>query len=146
VPTFEEARDLILRSAALLGVEVVGLSQTLGRVLATDQISAWDLPMWDNSAMDGYAVRARDCHKGSVLQVRGYLPAGSAATQSLAAGTATKILTGAPIPAGADSVVPFEVAEVQGDAVRLLVQPLLVPSQSRVQPDGGQRVMEGACP
>jgi len=125
VPTFEEARDLILRSAALLGAEVVGLPQTLGRVLATDQISAWDLPMWDNSAMDGYAVRARDCHKGSVLQVRGYLPAGRAATQSLAAGTATKILTGAPIPAGADSVVPFEVAEVQGDAVRLLVQPLV---------------------
>ena len=125
MPTFEEARDLILRSAPLLGAEVVGLSQTLGRVLATDQISAWDLPMWDNSAMDGYAVRARDCHKGSVLQVRGYLPAGGAATQSLAAGTATKILTGAPIPAGADSVVPFEVAEVQGDAVCLLVQPLV---------------------
>jgi len=97
VPTFEEARDLILRNAALLGVEVVGLSQTFGRVLATDQISAWDLPMWDNSAMDGYAVRARDCHEGSVLQVCGYLPAGRA----------------------------FEVAEVQGDAVRLLVQPLV---------------------
>lgn len=124
MPTFEEARDLILRSAAPLGVEVVGLSQTLGRVLATDQFSAWDLPMWDNSAMDGYAVRARDCHEGSVLQVRGYLPAGRAATLSLATGTAAKILTGAPIPAGADSVVPIEVAEVRGDAVHLLVRPL----------------------
>jgi molybdopterin molybdotransferase len=125
VPTFEEARDLILRSAAPLGVEVVGLVQTLGRVLATDQIAAWDLPMWDNSAMDGYAVRARDCQVGSVLAVRGFLPAGRAATQSLAAGTAAKILTGAPIPAGADSVVPFEVAEVQADTVCLLVQPLV---------------------
>jgi molybdopterin molybdotransferase len=124
VRTFEEARGLILRSATPLGVEVVGLSQTLGRLLATDQISAWDLPMWDNSAMDGYAVRAQDCQNGTVLQVRGYLPAGRAATQSLTEGTAAKILTGAPIPAGADSVVPFEVTEVQGDAIRLLVQPL----------------------
>ena len=124
MPTFEEARDLILRSAAPLGVEMVGLSQALGRVLAVDQTSAWDLPMWDNSAMDGYAVRAQDCHRGATLQVRGYLPAGKAATQALAAGTAAKILTGAPIPAGADCVVPLEVAEVQGDAVRLLVQPV----------------------
>jgi molybdopterin molybdotransferase len=125
VPTFEEARELILRSAAPLGSEVVALSQTLGRVLAADQFAPWDLPMWDNSAMDGYAVRAQDCHEGSVLPVRGYLPAGRAATQGLAAGTAAKILTGAPIPAGADCVVPFEVAEVQGEAVRFLVQPLV---------------------
>ena len=124
MPTFEEARDLILRSAAPLGVEVVELANTLGRVLATDQISVWDLPMWDNSAMDGYAVRAQDCSVGSVLRVRGFLPAGRAAELSLVAGSAARILTGAPIPSGADCVVPFESTEVHGDSVRLLVQPV----------------------
>jgi molybdopterin molybdotransferase len=124
MPTFEEARVLILRSAAPLGDEVVGLADSLGRVLATDQVSAWDLPMWDNSAMDGYAVRAQDCSVGSILQVHGFLPAGRAAELSLVAGSAARILTGAPIPSGADCVVPFESTEVHGDSVRLLVQPV----------------------
>jgi molybdopterin molybdotransferase len=124
MPTFEEARDLILRDAAPLGVEVVELAESLGRVLATDQISAWDLPMWDNSAMDGYAVRTQDCSVGSVLQVRGFLPAGRAAGLSLVTGSAAKILTGAPIPSGADCVVPFDSTEADGDSVRLLIEPV----------------------
>ncbi len=123
MPTFEEAGDLILGSAAPLGVEVVDLTRSLGRVLAADQISDWDLPMWDNSAMDGYAVRAADCQQGSVLPVTGYLPAGSAATQFLAANSAAKILTGAPIPPGADCVVPFELVQVHQDSIGLLAQP-----------------------
>jgi len=109
-----------------------GLSQTLGRVLARDQISAWDLPNVDNLS-DG---RATPSARGTATRVRpsvrGYLPAGRAATESLAAGTAAKILTGAPIPTRADSVVPLRGGRGPGDAVRLLVQPLAGdPSESR---------------
>ena len=141
MPTFDEARDLILRCAAPLGVEVVALDDSLGRVLATDQVSAWDLPMWDNSAMDGYAVRAQDCPAGSVLQIRGFLPAGRAADMSVVRGTAAKILTGAPIPSGADCVVPFESAEVREDTVRLLIQPVSG-AHIRIQ---GSDLHAGAC-
>jgi len=123
VPTFAEARDLVLNSATPLGVEVVGLLDACGRVLATDQISNWDLPMWDNSAMDGFAVRAQECREGSVLPVVGFLPAGRAATQALEAGSAARILTGAPIPPGSDCVVPFELTQEHHDSIRLLTQP-----------------------
>ncbi len=121
--TFEEACDLILSNAPPLGVEVVDLSHALGRVLAADQLSNWDLPMWDNSAMDGFAVRAQDCQEGSVLPVVGFLPAGRAVTHALTAGTAARILTGAPIPSGSDCVVPFELAQDDQDSIRLLALP-----------------------
>ena len=123
MPAFEEARKIILDNAPVMAAEVVGLPQCRGRILAADQISPWDLPSWDNSAMDGYAARAQDCPVGALLPVRGYLPAGRAVTQPLAVGTAAKILTGAPMPAGADCVVPVELTEASGCEVRVLAQP-----------------------
>jgi molybdopterin molybdotransferase len=103
---------------------MVSLSQCLGRVLAVDQVSASDLPRWDNSAMDGYALEAQACAEGAVTEVHGFLPAGASRVQSLVAGTAAKILTGAQLPAGADCVVPFEQVEVEGSAIRLLARPV----------------------
>lgn len=101
--------------------------------------------MWDNSAMDGFAVRAEDCHDGQPLAVAGFLPAGRAPAADLAPGTARRILTGAPLPPGADAVVPFEQAEVVGDAVRPLVAPARGDHVRRRAGDlrAGDRVLAG---
>ncbi|MBE0596180.1 MAG: molybdopterin molybdotransferase MoeA [Desulfuromonadales bacterium] len=115
---FEEARTLILENITALGVERVHLLNAAGRVLAEDVAAPWDLPRWDNSAMDGYAVRAADCHGPHALRVTGYLPAGGRADGlEVTAGTAVKIMTGAPIPVGCDAVVPVEETEAAGDEV-----------------------------
>jgi len=118
LPTFEEARKIVLDHVAPLGAEQVPLLDAVGRVLAEDVASPSDFPAWDNSAMDGYAVRAADAQGGARLPLAAYLPAGSAGAGPLAPGTAAKILTGAPVPEGADAIVPFEEAEEQGGAVR----------------------------
>ncbi len=120
MPSFEEARKIILDHVSPLGAESVPLLDALGRVLAEDLVAPSDFPAWDNSAMDGYAVRAAEAQGGAPLPVAAYVPAGSAPGEPLAPGTAAKILTGAPLPAGADAVVPFEDAEEQGGAVRAL--------------------------
>jgi molybdopterin molybdotransferase len=118
VPSFEEARKIILDHAAPLGVEVVPALDAVGRVLAEDLASPADLPAWDNTAMDGYAVRAADVRPGVPLRLSDYIPAGAAGAVPLAPGTAAKILTGAPLPAGADAVVPVEDADEQDGAMR----------------------------
>jgi molybdopterin molybdotransferase len=84
-------------------------------VLAAAVAAPHDFPSFDNSAMDGFAVRADDVPAERVLPVSGYVPAGAAAGGALAPGTAARILTGAPVPAGADTVVPVEdTAEREG--------------------------------
>jgi molybdopterin molybdotransferase len=118
VPSFEEARKIVLDHVAPLGAERVALLDAVGRTLAEDLPSPADFPAWDNSAMDGFAVRAAEVQGGATLPLSAYLPAGAAAGEPLAAGTAAKILTGAPLPAGADTVIPFEDAEEQGGRVR----------------------------
>jgi molybdopterin molybdotransferase len=118
VPSFEEARSIVLAHAPPLGPERVPLLDAVGRVLWEDIVSPADFPAWDNSAMDGYAVRAADAAAGARLPLSGYVPAGSAAAEPLAPATAAKILTGAPLPAGADAVVPFEEADEEAGTVR----------------------------
>jgi molybdopterin molybdotransferase len=102
---------MILDRVSPLGPEIVTILEAVGRVLAEDVFALRDVPAWDNSAMDGYAVRAESVVSPVSLALSAYIPAGSAASGSLAPGTAAKILTGAPLPAGADAVVPFEDAE-----------------------------------
>jgi molybdopterin molybdotransferase len=118
VPSFEEARRTILEHVAPLGAEVVPILEAVGRVLALDLAAPCDAPAWNNSAMDGYAVRAEDVTPGAPLRLSAYIPAGAPGADPLARGTAAKILTGAPLPAGADAVVPFEEAEERDGAVR----------------------------
>lgn len=109
----EEARDKILALVSVLEEEECPLLDTIGQVLAQDIISSIDVPPLDNSAMDGYAVRYKDV-KGATfnspkeLQIAGLLAAGQLAYQEVKSGTAIRIMTGAPIPPGADTVVPFE--------------------------------------
>ncbi len=118
MPSFEQARRTILDHVRPLGAEAVPLLDAVGRVVAEDLAAPRDLPAWSNSAMDGYAVRAEDAAAGTGLRLSAYIPAGAAGSEPLAPRTAAKILTGAPLPAGADAIVPFEEAdEVDGMVV-----------------------------
>jgi molybdopterin molybdotransferase len=119
VPTFEEARKIILERVSPLGAELVPVVEALGRVLSEDFVAPWDFPAWDNSAMDGYAVRAADAGAPASLRLSAYIPAGVAGAEPLEPGTAAKILTGAPLPVGADAVVPFEDAEEREGVVAI---------------------------
>jgi molybdopterin molybdotransferase len=120
MPAFEEARRIILEHVTQLSSERVGLLESLGRVLAEDIIAPWSLPRFSNSAMDGYAVRAEDCRDARPLPIIDYVPAGGQARKSLEPGTVIKIMTGAPLPEGCDSIVPIEQAEESGGSVRVM--------------------------
>jgi molybdopterin molybdotransferase len=120
----DEARRTILQHVSPLEPEAVPLLESAGRILAAPQVAPRDMPQWDNSAMDGYAVRVQDCADGQPLTVEGILSAGHGAVADLAPGTARRIMTGAPLPAGADAVVPFEHTEAVGSSVRVLVRPV----------------------
>ena len=111
--------QLLRHATAIDGTEVLPTADCLGRVLAEPVISSADLPCWDNSAMDGYALRAADlADHGGYLPVRQRIAAGHCG-EPLAAGTAARIFTGAPLPEGADTVVVQEVCEPDGDGIRV---------------------------
>ncbi|WP_457673709.1 molybdopterin molybdotransferase MoeA [Thiolapillus sp.] len=113
---YEEAVELLLSHARpLADTETLGLHEALGRVLATPVKSGIDVPGWDNSAMDGYALRVADVPaEGTRLKVSQRIPAGTA-PQPLEPGTAARIFTGAPVPEGADAVVMQELTCRQDD-------------------------------
>jgi len=109
----KEALYQILEQIPKLGRERVGILEAQGRVLAEDIFSSRNIPPWDNSAMDGYAVRYSDIQTAApknpvLLRVLGDLPAGQVFRGSVGLGEAVRIMTGAPLPAGADTVVPVE--------------------------------------
>ncbi|AKH21290.1 gephyrin-like molybdotransferase Glp [Sedimenticola thiotaurini] len=116
----EEALALLLSHAqAVPEYDTVSLAEANGRVLAEPVISQINMPPWDNSAMDGYAVNTADLNETPcTLPVSQRIPAG-AAPEPLAAGTAARIFTGAPVPPNADAVVIQEVCEQQGDQVTI---------------------------
>ena len=98
--------------------QMIALEQAMGRVLAADIHSPLNLPGWDNSAMDGYALRAADLPAdGGYLPVGGRIAAGDQGTTPLPAGQAVQIFTGAPLPPGADTVVAQERCKVEGQRV-----------------------------
>ena len=109
----QEASDRILSGITALGVEHVSLRDALGRVLAADIISPIEHPPWDNSSMDGYAVRATDVMNASdgqpvALPVLETVRAGQRPSRALDPRSAIRIMTGAPIPDGADTVIRVE--------------------------------------
>jgi molybdopterin molybdotransferase len=114
----DEARALLLEHARPVAEqERLALDDALGRVLATPLDTAVDMPNWDNSAMDGYAIRAADlAARGGRLHVAQRIAAGSSG-EPLLPGTAARIFTGAPVPEGADTVVVQEVCERDADSV-----------------------------
>ena len=107
--TVEQALERILAEVPDPRGESVPLASALGRVLAADLRSTVDVPPWDNTAMDGYAVVAADTGDGErVLELLETVGAGQVATQPVRPGTATAVMTGAPMPDGADAVVMVE--------------------------------------
>jgi molybdopterin molybdotransferase len=120
---FKEALDTVLKHAVLMDSVSSTLLDALGQVTAEEILAPFDLPFFDNTAMDGYAVRIADCSQCSPLPIRGYIPAGGVATEALAPGSAVKIMTGAPIPAGCEAIVPLEDAE-EADQAILIKQPV----------------------
>ena len=118
--SFEAAVDRLVGAARPIAeFETVGLRNGLGRVVSTPVVSAIDVPGWDYSAMDGYAVCSADCASaGTELPVSQRVPAG-ADPQPLAPGSAARIFTGAPIPSGADTVVMQELCTARDNAVRI---------------------------
>ncbi|GAA4047701.1 molybdopterin molybdotransferase MoeA [Agromyces indicus] len=123
MPVEEHAR-FVRSLLAPLGArpsEVVALADALGRITASPVESPLDLPPFRNSQMDGFAVRAADVADAPVvLPISGEVAAAPGAPAALAAGTAVRIMTGAPVPDGADAVVPVEDTEPDGDGVRIL--------------------------
>jgi len=97
--------------------ESVALSDALGRVVAASVVSPMDLPPFRNAQMDGFAVRAAELP--GELAVAADIPAAAGTPAPLAPGTAARIMTGAPVPDGADAVVPVEASRVSGDRVDL---------------------------
>ncbi len=138
--TIEQAQDLMLSHAvAVKAVETVALADALGRVLAEQLTSCVDLPPWDNSAMDGYAVNSVDLVSENIrLPVSQRIPAGVTGDR-LQPGTAARIFTGAPLPPGADSVVIQERCQRDGDDVIITELPAAGANVRKV----GEEVQQG---
>jgi molybdopterin molybdotransferase len=119
-----EASAQILADIATLPPERVALRGALGRILASEVIAPLALPPWDNASMDGYAVRAADVagarpESPVILRVVGTIAAGGAPDTAVGAGDAIRIMTGAPVPTGADSVVRIEDTDGGTDRVSI---------------------------
>lgn len=126
--TYEEARDLLLKTVQPVGTEQVGIADCIGMVLAEDVVASENVPPFDRSPYDGYALRAKDTENAAAeqpieLKIIEEVPAGVVAGQRVEAGTAVKILTGAPIPDGADAVIMYEETEYTDTTVRIF-QPI----------------------
>lgn len=121
---YTEARDLLMGLVVPVGTERAALSACAGRLLAQDLMAAEDIPPFDRSPYDGYAFRAEDTKNASrghpvTLEILEEVAAGAVPTKEVVPGTATKILTGAPIPPGADCVCMFEKTAFTRETVTL---------------------------
>ncbi len=124
VTSYREIRDLLATLSGPVGTETLPLAVCAGRVLARDLVAASDVPPFDRSPFDGYVLRAEDSLGASretpvTLRILEEIPASAVPRIELTAGTASKILTGAPIPGGGDAVIPFEKTEFSDDTVTL---------------------------
>lgn len=120
----EEALKVILKSIQVLDLERVDILSSLGRVLGEDIYAPYHIPPWDNSAMDGYAVIHKDIERASsenpsLLKVVADLPAGYTMKKKLERGEAVRIMTGAPVPEGSNTVVMVEDTEREGDQAKI---------------------------
>ncbi|WAC07480.1 MAG: molybdopterin molybdotransferase MoeA [Thermodesulfobacteriota bacterium] len=124
----DEAQRIVLSHTHVMSLEKVDLLTSLGRVIGEEIIAPFNIPPWNNSAMDGYAVRFDDIKNASfdkptTLKVIEELPAGFLPKNQVGPMQATHIMTGAPIPPGADSVVRKEDTSFSGDNVYILAPP-----------------------
>jgi molybdopterin molybdotransferase len=137
----------VLDAASVLGLEKISIVDALGRVLGEDIVAERDNPPWDNSAMDGFAVRWDDIkqehaiEKPVTLSVIEDVPAGKMPSKAVGAGQAIRIMTGAPIPRGADTVLKVEDTEHRPDSVTVF-KPESRGANIRPQ---GEDVKKGEC-
>jgi molybdopterin molybdotransferase len=123
--TVDEAAGIVLNALQPLATEMISFADALGRVLATDVIAESPVPPFAQSAMDGFAVRSTDTLQATPdgpisLRIRGTLGAGRRASYTLVPATAVRIMTGAPLPPGADAVVKREDTEFDPESVKIL--------------------------
>ncbi|MDP6528426.1 MAG: molybdopterin molybdotransferase MoeA [Gemmatimonadota bacterium] len=121
---FDEAVALVRAEATPLEVEIVEVSVAVGRILAEPVTAPHSVPHFENSMMDGFAVIAADVVGASAdrpvaLNIVGEVPAGATPDFAVKSGTAARIMTGAPVPEGADTVIPVEWTDPDGEAVRI---------------------------
>ncbi len=112
---FEKAQSIVLENARFVGAERVDFRQSLNRVLAEDVVSDIDMPPFDKSAMDGYACRKKDLEKP--LKVIETIAAGEVSSKQVREGECIQVMTGAPIPLGADTVIMVEYTEPAGSGM-----------------------------
>lgn len=142
-----EAQQIVLDATVVLGLEKISLLDALGRTLGEDIVAERDNPPWDNSAMDGFAVRWEDIKQDHAIQkpvtlaVIEDVPAGRMPSKTVGVGQAIRIMTGAPIPQGADTVLKVEDTEHTPSAVRVFKPEL---RGSNIRPRG-EDVKKGEC-
>ena len=122
--SIEEGRQRILDAVTPVGTEQIALGEAYGRVLAMDVIAEDDVPSFDRSPLDGYAFRAADTRNAAkdapvLLKVIDYIPAGDISHAPVTEGTAVRLMTGAPIPEGADCVCKYEETEFTDTEVKI---------------------------
>jgi molybdenum cofactor synthesis domain-containing protein len=122
----KEAINIVLQHSPRLGFEAAALGEAMGRILAEDIVADSDLPPFDRAQMDGYAVRAADVTNAPArLRIAGESAAGAGWHHEMKAGEAVRIMTGAPVPAGADAVQQVELTrEVDSGAVVEILEPV----------------------
>jgi molybdopterin molybdotransferase len=142
-----DAQKVVLDAASVLSLEKISILDALGRVLGEDIVAERDNPPWDNSAMDGFAVRWEDIKQEHAIQkpvtllIIEDVPAGTMPSKTVGSGQAIRIMTGAPIPRGADTVLKVEDTEHTPDAVRVLKAE---PKGANIRPQG-EDVKKGDC-
>lgn len=144
-----DAQRIVLEAALPLGLEKISILEAPGRVLGEDIVAARDNPPWNNSAMDGFAVRAEDIRaehaisKPITLTIIEDVPAGKMPTKTVGPGQAIRIMTGAPIPEGADTVLKVEDTEPSQHSVKVFKSE---PRGANIRPQGedvkkGERII-----
>lgn len=142
-----EAQKVVLDASAVLGLEKISILDALGRTLGEDIVAERDNPPWNNSAMDGFAVRWDDIKQEHAIQkpvtlaVIEDVPAGEMPSKTVGVGQAIRIMTGAPVPQGADTVLKVEDTEPAPNAVRVFKPE---PRGSNIRPQG-EDVKKGEC-
>lgn len=140
LPLGDALQGMLDQLACCCDTEQLPLPEALDRILAQEIASPLSVPPFDNSAMDGYAVRLSDLAAGSPLKVAGKAFAGQPYQGAWPAGHCIRIMTGAPVPEGTDAVIMQEEAQAEGDLVRFLSQPRLGQNIRR----RGEDMAEGA--
>ncbi len=141
LPLSDALQGMLAQLACCCDSEQLPLPEALGRVLASDIASPLAVPPFDNSAMDGYAVRLADIAAGIPLIMAGKAFAGQPYQGEWLAGHCVRIMTGAPVPAGTDAVVMQEETQADGDRITFLTQP--EPGQNIRR--AGSDIGKGAC-